>query len=57
MIKLTKNWHRYHTANGLCEYYGVAEPPVRKNESHHSGLTEPPFFTLIVPVSFHKLPS
>lgn len=39
------------------EYYGVAEPPVRKNESHYSGPTEPPFFTLTVPASFHKLPS
>jgi C4-dicarboxylate transporter DctM subunit len=28
---------------GITEYYGVAEPPVRKNESHPSGLTEPLF--------------
>lgn len=30
--------------NGLIEYYGAAEPPVRCGESHLSGLTEPPHF-------------
>ena len=36
-------------ATGSCsrtivriEYYGAAEPPVRCDESHLSGLTEPP---------------
>lgn len=27
--------------NGIFEYYGAAEPPVRCGESHLSGLTEP----------------
>ena len=27
-----------------CEYYDAAEPPVRCDESHLSGLTEPPHF-------------
>ena len=26
----------------ILEYYGAAEPPVRCDESHLSGLTEPP---------------
>lgn len=29
---------------GMGEYYGAAEPPVRCGESHLSGLTEPPQF-------------
>ena len=29
---------------GLPEYYGTAEPPVRCGESHLSGLTEPLHF-------------
>ena len=30
------------TIHFLPEYYGAAEPPVRCDESHLSGLTEPP---------------
>lgn len=30
--------------DGLSEYYGAAEPPVRCGESHLSGLTEPLHF-------------
>lgn len=30
--------------DGIVEYYGAAEPPVRCGESHLSGLTEPPHF-------------
>ena len=29
----------------LCEYYGAAEPPVRRGVSHLSGLTEPPVYS------------
>ena len=29
------------SGDGLDEYYGAAEPPVRCGESHLSGLTEP----------------
>ena len=32
------------TADIAAEYYGAAEPPVRCDESHLSGLTEPPHF-------------
>lgn len=31
------------------EYYGAAEPPVRRGGSHLSGLTEPPCQTLTLP--------
>ena len=27
------------------EYYGAAEPPVRRGVSHLSGLTEPPVYS------------
>ena len=27
------------------EYYGAAEPPVRRGVSHLSGLTEPPIYS------------
>ena len=30
------------TKQAQSEYYGAAEPPVRCDESHLSGLTEPP---------------
>ena len=32
----------FDSFSNLTEYYGAAEPPVRCDESHLSGLTEPP---------------
>ena len=34
----------YYYDEETGEYYGAAEPPVRCDESHLSGLTEPPQF-------------
>ena len=40
LIELNK-WQQLNE-NMKNEYYGAAEPPVRCDESHLSGLTEPP---------------
>ena len=40
----TKNEEILMIFDGMVEYYGAAEPPVRCGESHLSGLTEPPHF-------------
>ncbi|WP_366513322.1 FISUMP domain-containing protein [Fibrobacter sp.] len=40
----------YETANSICgdDYSGAAEPPVRKNGSHHSRPREPPIYSSFV---------
>ena len=39
----TQHWSGLITR--LSEYYGAAEPPVRRGVSHLSGLTEPPVYS------------